>query len=98
MKNQNFDSRKFAQYKKHDRLLKALVKDGFGVEIIKVVLIVHKLKRCPKTYKFSTINIKVVLTDVFSSFTIDRQKKRIIKSFKNIEEDKPKTKKNAKRN
>ena len=85
MRNQNFDSRKFAQYKKYDRLLKALAKDGFGVEIIDGVLIVHKLKRCPKTYKFSTINIKVVLTDTFAHFTLDRQKKRIIKSFKNIE-------------
>jgi len=85
MKNENFESRKFAQYKKYDRLLKALAKDGFGVEIIDGVLIVHKLKRCPKSYKFSTINIKVVLTDTFAHFTLDRQKKRIIKSFKNIE-------------
>ena len=85
MRNQNFDSRKFAQYKKYDRLLKALVRDGFGVEIIDGVLIVHKLKRCPKTYKFTTINIKVVLTDTFAHFDLDRQKKRIIKSFKNIE-------------
>ncbi len=81
-KDNIFDRDKFITYKKHNDVLTALCRDGFGCEIDADVFIVRSVVRCPETLKCRTVVGRVRITDGFLKMSTDRKKERILKTLK----------------
>jgi len=76
-----FDRDKFITYKKHNDVLTALCRDGFGVEIDADVFIVRSVVRCPETHRCRTVVGRVRITDGFLKMSTERKIKRILKTI-----------------
>jgi hypothetical protein len=81
-KDNIFDRDKFITYKKHNDVLTALCRDGFGCEIDADVFIVRSVVRCPETLKCRTVVGRVRITDGFLKMSTERKKERILKTLK----------------
>lgn len=77
-----FDRDKFITYKKHNDVLTALCRDGYGVEIDGDVFIVRSVVRCPETLKCRTVVGRLRMSDGFLKMSTDRKKERILKTLK----------------
>ena len=78
-----FDRDKFITYKKHNDVLTALCRDGFGCEIDADVFIVRYVVRCPETFRCRTVVGRVRITDGFLKMSTDRKIKRILNTILN---------------
>lgn len=76
-----FDRDKFITYKKHNDVLTAFCRDGFGCEIVADVFIVRSVVRCPETFRCRTVVGRVRITDGFLKMSTDRKIKRILKTI-----------------
>jgi len=76
-----FDRDKFITYKKHNDVLTALCRDGYGVEIDADVFIVRSVVRCPETHRCRTVVGRVRITDAFLKMSTDRKIKRILNTI-----------------